>query len=143
MSKSNDLVFGNANEISCKSLIESITGHLTQTDPYHLFDYFNNDYLVELKARRNNYNKYPTTMVGKNKIDKARREQYKKCLFCFKFFDGLYCHLFDPEMEYIVKKGGRCDRGCPEIKDYVYIPIDLLTKINASPSLHLLPFEEP
>ena len=104
MSKSNDLVFGNANEISCKSLIESITGHLTQTDPYHLFDYFNNDYLVELKARRNNYNTYPTTMVGLNKINKARREQYKKCLFCFKFFDGLYCHLFDPEMEYIVKQ---------------------------------------
>jgi hypothetical protein len=29
-----------------------------------------------------------------------------------------------------VKKGGRCDRGCPEIKDYVYIPINKLIFIN-------------
>jgi hypothetical protein len=29
-----------------------------------------------------------------------------------------------------VKKGGRCDRGCPEIKDYVFIPIEKLTKVS-------------
>ena len=72
-SKSKDLEFGFQNEISCKELIETITGTLTQTEPYHLFDYYNDHYLVELKARRNNYNKYPTTMIGKNKIDKANR----------------------------------------------------------------------
>jgi hypothetical protein len=129
MSKSQDIAFGTKNEISCKELIESITGTLTQTEPYHLFDYYNEEYLVELKARRNEYNKYPTTMVGKNKIDKAKREQFKKCMFCFKFFDGLYYHFFDSSIDYQVKKGGRCDRGCPEIKDYVYIPINLLTKL--------------
>jgi hypothetical protein len=130
MSKSKDIAFGNKNEISCKSLIETITGELTQTEPFHLFDYYNEEYLVELKARRNDYNKYPTTMVGFNKIDKAKREHYKKCMFCFKFFDGLYYHMYDPTYEYEVKKGGRCDRGCPEIKDYVYIPISKLIRID-------------
>ena len=130
MSKSKDLAFGNKNEISCKALIETITGELTQTEPFHLFDYYNDEYLVELKARRNDYAKYPTTMVGLNKIDKAKREQFKKCMFCFKFFDGLYYHLYDSKMKYEIKKGGRCDRGCPEIKDYVYIPIAKLIRID-------------
>ena len=130
MSKTKDLAFGIKSEISCKALIETITGKLAQTEPFAIFDYYNEHYLVELKARRNDYNKYPTTMVGKNKIDKAGREHYKKCMFCFKFFDGLYYHIYDPTIKYQVKKGGRCDRGCPEIKDYVYIPIELLTKVS-------------
>jgi hypothetical protein len=130
MLKTKDLTFGFKNEKSCKALIETITGELTQTEPFALFDYFNETYLVELKARRNNHDTYPTTMVGKNKIDKAGREQFKKCMFCFKFFDGLFYHIYDPHINYQVKKGGRCDRGCPEIKDYVFIPINKLTLIN-------------
>jgi len=126
LTKKGDVAFGTQNEISSKSLIETLTGPLTQTEPFHLFDFYNDKYLVELKSRRNNYDKYPTTMVGKNKIDKAAREHYKKCIFCFKFLDGMYYHQYDPEYKYEAKLGGRCDRGCPEIKDYVYIPIKLL-----------------
>ena len=71
MSRQADLAFGTKNEISCKALIEAITGQLTQTEPFHLFDFYNDEYLVELKARRNNYNTYPTTMIGYNKLEKA------------------------------------------------------------------------
>lgn len=130
MSKTNDIAFGNKNEKSCKSLIETITGQLTQTEPFHLFDFYNENFLVELKARRNDYAKYPTTMVGLNKILKAKREHYKKCVFCFKFLDGLYYHIYDANKNYEVKKGGRCDRGCQEIKDYVYIQIKDLILIS-------------
>ena len=83
LTKKGDVAFGTQSENSCKSLIEKLTGPLINTEPFHLFDFYNDDYLVELKSRRNNYDKYPTTMIGKNKIDKAAREQFKKCIFCF------------------------------------------------------------
>jgi hypothetical protein len=133
MSKIKDIAFEIKNEISCKSLIETITGELTQTDPFNSFDFYNENYLVELKSRRNNYNKYPTTMIGYNKIKKAT-DKTKTYLFCFCFTDGLYYHIYDPIYDYEIKLGGRHDRGCAEINDYLFIPIELLTKISSETS---------
>lgn len=128
MSRKNDMKLGFESENKCKIYIEDITGSLNKTDMFDVFDYYNDEYLVELKTRRNEYNKYPTTMIGLNKIIEARKE-LKKCIFCFKFTDGLYYHIFDKNIDYEIKKGGRSDRGCFEIKDYVYININQLIKI--------------
>ena len=35
------------------------------------FDFKGDNKYIELKSRNNNYLKYPTTMVGQNKVDKA------------------------------------------------------------------------
>lgn len=123
-----DISFGDINEINCKPIIEQITGKLTKTAPFHSFDYFNDTYFVELKSRRNFKNTYPTTMVGYNKIKKAT-DPTKTYLFCFKFYDGLFYHIYDPKVKYEIKKGGRKDRNCIEISDYLFIPIELLKAI--------------
>ena len=123
-----DISFGDINEKNCKPIIEQITGKLTKTSSFHSFDYYNDTYFVELKSRRCNKNTYPTTMVGYNKIKKAI-DSTKTYLFCFKFYDGLFYHIYDPKVIYEIKKGGRCDRNCLEISDYLFIPVEDLKEI--------------
>ena len=68
-------------------------------------------------------------MIGYNKIKKASTlDEY--VYFFFSFEDGLYYWLYDKEYELEIKRGGRFDRGRPEINDYCYIPIELLIKID-------------
>ena len=49
-------------------------------------------------------------------------------LFVFKFTDGIYYYEYCNE-DLPVKIGGRCDRGRPEYKNYVYIDIKKLIKL--------------
>jgi len=87
---------------------------------------------AEVKKRNNTKDKYPTTMVGENKFLKAK-EYYDKgydVLFCFEFTDGIYYYQYcDEKLE--VKLGGRRDRDRPEYKNYVYIPIQKLKRLDA------------
>ena len=116
-----DRKFGFKHEDTQQKHIETITGKLNKYSQFDTFDYFNDEYIVELKSRRCNHNKYPTTMVGYSKILKATEK--KTYLFFFRFDDGLYYHKYDPQKKYSVKLGGRCDRGSQEYTDYLYIPI--------------------
>ena len=88
------------------------------------FDFMNSEYIIELKSRRNNFNKYPSTMCGYNKLKIAEDNPENKYKFLFLFTDGLY------EDEYTIKKGGRKDRGKFEYKDYAYIGIDKLKLLS-------------
>ena len=93
----------------------------------NVFDFKGDNKLIELKSRNNNYSKYPTTMIGLNKIKKASTlQEYVYFFFCFN--DGLYYWLYDKECELEIKKAGRFDRGRPEINEYCFIPIELLKK---------------
>ena len=101
---------------------------------YAIYDFEGENFFVELKSRRSNYNQYPTTMVGQNKIDKAEVtvKTGADVYFCFNFLDGLYYWKYNKQEtldKVMFLKGGRFDRGRPELKDYCYIPIELLTKI--------------
>ena len=102
---------------------------ITKLNRYSTFDFKGNQKYIELKTRRVNYNKYPTTMIGYNKIMKAL-EINEDVYFIFNLTDGIYYYKFDKEYELEIKKGGRFDRGRPEINDYVYLPIELLIKID-------------
>jgi hypothetical protein len=97
-----------------------------QSNKYSLFDFYNNDCFVELKSRRCRHNTYPTTMVGNNKLNYAKKNPEVKYIFAFNFEDGLYYHVIDITKEYIIREGGGFGRA---IKPYVYIPIEELTKI--------------
>tara|TARA_R110000765_G_scaffold244996_4_gene347195 strand:+ start:907 stop:1320 length:414 start_codon:yes stop_codon:yes gene_type:complete len=130
LSLKEDLRYGLNKEKELQSQIETITGDLVKLDHYNPFDFKGINCFVELKSRRNEYSKYPTTMVGMNKIKKARQliEDDNLIYFCFNFTDGLYYWLYTENIG-IEKKGGRWDRGKQEIKDYFYLPIEYLTKI--------------
>ena len=102
---------------------------LKQTKPFDILDYVDdNNIYYELKSRNCKYNKYPTTMIGKNKINHII-ENNLKCIFIFSFEDGNYYYEYNQLDELIIDKGGRNDRGFPEYKQYCYIPITKLIKI--------------
>lgn len=110
---------------------------LEKTGKYHIFDYINDKFVVELKKRNNKYNTYPTTMIPQNKINKMKEELLKglRCVLVFSFLDGIY--FIELNEQKIMKlsqncKGGRSDRGIIEIKEngYCFIDIKYLTKIT-------------
>ncbi len=84
--------------------------------------------MYELKTRRNNYNEYPTTIIGKDKIN----ENYNN-IFIFGFNnDELYYIKYDKELfkQFEVNYFRRYDRGnMDKKKEYIFIPIEFLTKI--------------
>lgn len=113
-----------------KFLNESYEDKFISTTQNCPFDFTNNQYNIELKTRNNTYNKYPSTMVGYNKIKIAEEDNTdKKYKFLFLFKDGLYCWDFEKD-KYTIKTGGRRDRGLYEYKQYAYIPIEELYLIS-------------
>jgi len=121
-------------EIEIKNVLEQyFKMKLHFTKEYDIYDYVNEhkDIFFELKGRSNKYNKYPTTMIGYNKVLECIKNKKNKYYFVFKFTDGLYYCKYSKKLlnKCIVKNGGRCDRGKYEIKKYLFIPIDLLKKI--------------
>ena len=130
--KNNDLSFGENEELKNFEIIKN-TFDITlkrSIDKYSLFDYVGDSCIVELKSRRNNYNKYPSTMIGYNKLEYAETIQ-KNIFFCFSFTDGLYYWKYTKNDydKIIFKNGGRNDRGKAEFKKYAYIDISLLKMI--------------
>jgi hypothetical protein len=127
--KNHDLLIGEMEEELFKILIkENFNMDIEKTDNFHCMDYYNDDTYFELKSRSFNHNKYPTTMIGQNKIAFAR-DTDKQCVFVFSFKDGYYYYVFDRSDWFETKIGGRNDRGKPEYKNYVYIPITKLKKL--------------
>jgi hypothetical protein len=106
---------------------------LKRTKQFSRFDLrdSNKKVIVEVKNRNNEYSKYPTTMIGENKYIRANHYYKKdyKVLFVFIFTDGTYYYEYDGE-DIKAKIGGRRDRGIKEYKNYIYIPIEKLKKIE-------------
>jgi hypothetical protein len=127
-----DLKYGLSMEIKLKPQIEKITGPLTQTRQYDVMDYYNDTCYVELKCRKCLKNTYTTTMVGMNKIEFALKDPTKDYYFFFNFIDGLYYWKSDFEKITTFEQslGGRSDRGKPEIRNYLYIPITELIEAS-------------
>ena len=90
------------------------------------FDYECSECFYELKTRTNTLKKYPTTLIGKNKI-----EGKKKTILIFKFTDCLTYIEYNKELfdTFEIKK---FDRNVKETnkKDYIYIPIKHLEIIE-------------
>jgi len=123
-----DLDFGFKAEDDLFSKIKDKYGeNICKTEKNCRVDYSDDDVLIELKSRRNTYNKYPTTMISKSKIDYMMKSG-KKSICLFNFLDGVKEIEITPEIisQFELKKGGRFDRGRPELNQYYYIPIELL-----------------
>jgi hypothetical protein len=132
--KNNDLNFGYLKEEEALEAIQNKFSNCLQKvkNKYFVFDYSCDSCYVELKSRRNTHDKYPDTMVGKNKIDFAKKSD-RPVYFCFSFTDGLYFWKYNEEdmktgnVEF--RTGGRNDRGKEEYKDYAFIKTNILEKI--------------
>ncbi len=100
------------------------------------YDLFNEDYIIEHKARRCKHNMYDTILFNMNKINTFRKKnaEGKKCIIYFSFMDGLYKIVCDDETInsfQLDETGGRMDRGYNEMrKNKCYIPTDLLQLVE-------------
>jgi hypothetical protein len=97
-----DLAFGEANE---HRLTDTLNAYFNTTlerrGGYNLFDYIGNTngktIEVELKTRRIPHDKYPTALIGYNKVaycDDPDKDYY----FVFCYSDGIYYIKYDPKV---------------------------------------------
>ncbi len=126
-----DKIMGDLNE---EYIIEVIKENfnikeLIKTSSNHPMDFKYNNTYFEIKSRRNYYNTYPTTMIGKNKIDWLKTNKINDAYFIFVFEDGDYYYKYDVNDNLFIGTGGRKDRGKAEFKKYCYIPITKLIKM--------------
>ena len=138
-----DLKFGRNSEkntlTTLRILLDDDTlGHFP--NKYSVLDFQSKEYnlIAEVKGRRVSSRAYPTTMIGANKTDFARKlaEKGHTILFFFDFSDGFF--YFDFKDFDIISKhkwfrrqmGGTNKRGLPEMKVHNYIPVCLLTKVE-------------
>jgi hypothetical protein len=138
MLKKEDIEMGNKNESETIDVIDKTleTTLIKDEDKFSIFDWHNKDktIFVELKSRRLYKDKYPTTMIGTNKI-KFCNDTIKSYYFFFKFFDGLYYIKYDKDLfkdfdiKYNVKINYRNDVNKNEFRDFIYIPVNKLLKI--------------
>jgi len=128
-----DRTMGDSFERKIQPTLEGIFGPLTKRsdeDSFDVFDFSNERYFIDAKSRRNTKLKYPTTMVGENKVLKGLNLMMRgyEVYFVFGFTDVNCLWKLDRD-QYEVRHGGRMDRGTPEIKSYCYVPVKYLKDI--------------
>jgi len=123
--------FGKEQENKAEEYIQTYFKQTTlkKLSKFNKFDFEGDTALFEVKTRRNNYNKYPTTMIGYNKILACKKCE-KDVYFIFQYLDGNYYYKYSIDESFEIKKAGRFDRGRPETDYYYYIPIEKLIKID-------------
>lgn len=128
-----DYDYGVSSECCLLSTIQSLWGADVErsTDKFATIDFSSPTHNIELKTRRNTYSKYPTTMIGKNKIDYLLSSD-KKAIVLFKFLDGLYYLEItrDNINDFGLGEGGRSDRGTTERATYYFIPTSMLKLVS-------------
>ena len=121
-----DLSFGNNQENLLLDLLKTYfnTNIIKSNIKNSWYDYYCENNYYELKSRKFNLNKYPTTMIGANKIMKAS-EVKADVYFIFNFVDKVGYIKYDPILfnTFEIKNGGRFDRGRIELNKYYYIPV--------------------
>ena len=129
-----DLEWGEKKELEVKKQLETYWRcELIKTHKTHPLDFVSlyKRSWFELKGRKNSKEKYPTTMIGYNKVVAGLKEIEKgyEVFFVFSFTDKLCYYQLKEVKEEWIKQGGRFDRGRPEVNDYYYIPVSELTDI--------------
>ena len=128
--KAHDKCMGDLHEDLVKDFYESKYGiTLVKTPEDHPMDFESNGCFYEVKSRNCFSHTYPTTMIGTNKLNFARGSR-RKVFFIFCFKDGIFCYEFNKDHIFPSKEGGRNDRGEPEYRNYSYILMEYLKKLD-------------
>ena len=128
-----DIEFGEKGERDIKNILEPYFGKLERTKRFAIFDYSNDKFLIELKSRRCNYNKYEDTMCPLNKIKKALEIKDRDCYAIFNFLDGVYYLDLKSDYKFIEKNWARWDRNEYKPHIHAYIPITYLRPLYSLP----------
>ena len=91
---------------------------------FSVFDFYTSDTQFEVKSRNNKHDKYPSTIIGYNKIQLLQREGLSG-KFYFLFTDGLYLWNY-VKGQYHIALG-----GIQSNKKYAYIKIQDLKLIDS------------
>ncbi len=97
------------------------------------FDYFDDNYFIEMKSRRCNFGQYPTLMFGENKLIKGdellSENPNLKIYYIWNCYDNLYFwkHRSSP---YTTKISGRYDRGRDETNMCVHVENQYIKKLS-------------
>lgn len=102
---------------------------LVQTPPKSKYDFQAPNLLIEVKSRKNTYNKYPTTLITCNKVISIPDDT--KIVFVFNFTDGVYYIEYDEELfdTFSIITFSRANLSYDE-KDHYQIPINHLIKLE-------------
>lgn len=133
-----DLMFGAEGEAeTLPVLIEYFGFNIKKLHRFSCFDFCSDDKKTyfELKTRRNDKNKYPSTIVPTSKLVKAKKLFKKGCdvYFVFNFEDVISIIKYDKDpkkFKHKIATGGRWDRNKDETKSYAYIYCANLTDIT-------------
>lgn len=133
-SQKEDLIFGGNNERDVLPLlIKYFNQHLEKTkDTHDTKDFVGVTIDMELKSRRIPHNKYPTALVGENKI--LARDKSRDYYVVWKYTDGLFYLKYDKELwdTFTIEafqRGQRID--CHDRPSRVYhVPYRYLKKIE-------------
>jgi hypothetical protein len=127
-----DYVFGRKAEEDILGTIRTFFSDPTitpSTDKYDRYDFTGAGRKYELKTRRLTRERFATTMLP---LGKLLSENPEGNIFLFQYTDGLYYIPYNAEQfsNFNVAPYCRQDRmGYDTEQDYIYIPVNLLTKI--------------
>ena len=118
------------------------TGSKSNFFHWKVYDWVNDNYYVELKSRNNDFNTYPTTMIGFNKVEEWGKDtSNKRYFFLFAFLDGFYeweltqenyddIGGYDAVKKYNYINNTKSYTPYNDDKEHLYIPINKLKKIS-------------
>ena len=129
----NEIAFGKSKE---NELFEEIKDFfkddkLEKTkDRYIHFDFISDKNVIELKSRINTKNKYPTTIIGLDKVEKGIEyiQEGKDVYFIFNFTDEICYFKLNKDYDYKVIQITRYDRN--QNKLHIEIPIEDLLSLR-------------
>lgn len=141
-----ELKIGSIQEERLKVIIEKkYKVSLKKLDQFNPMDFVCDKFFVEVKSRRNKYDAYPTTIIGKNKIDYAKKYLFSMNQFAWEEdkFSVLYVFAFEDGDWFIeqkehndkwideceVKEITRNDGVGTTNKEHICIPINLLSPL--------------
>ena len=134
--RNDDIQMGMSNEDHCRPLLESYLKTTLKKNNWNaVFDFKNEneDIWVELKSRRVNKERYPTTIITRGKLDFCS-DLTKSYYIAFQFEDGLHIIKYDNELFdtfAFYTKYMRSPRygASNNVQSVVFIPVSKLTKI--------------
>ena len=117
-----DLKLGLSSEKKLLPKFKEIFGNsLEQNNQYDIFDYENENFMIELKTRRIRHNQFYDLQVGLNKLELAFQTKDKISVIVWNCIDGLY-YWIPKAKEFSVRMARSTKRGRIEEQLCAFVP---------------------